>query len=444
MKRLLALMLTLATAFAAGASTINDKYLALGGASGFLGAPTIPESTAPDGVGKYRHYEGGSVYFHPEVDVHEVHGMIRERWAELGWEQGFLGYPMTDEVDLADQSGRVTKFQGGEVIWKQATNSVSVVKSTDLVVDLPFPAGVAWEISHANALAGEHHQGPWAYCWDFNLAGAATGKTAGQPFVSIADAKVAYVQENLDGEPDNVVTQRLGEGRYASYLHLAKGGYTKKTATGSGIHFLPQEAGWASAPMMPTGKVLGTIGFHDHLHFCITTSPDRPAFAPFESVPIAFRNYSFSTNQGKSWTFVPVGVPRRDQWVRREAAKAGVKSQPEVNASVSVISHGTVGVQIKASGGKPAGKGRFTVALVTAWGEELKSKQYDVQPGSLSGPWSFTFTNVPAYPQLRLQAKFEGPWDHPADWVHGEGEPFDLAPGKTVSKSIAVKAIFIH
>ena len=46
---------------AAGATPIDDKYAALGSAGGFLGTPTIAESTAPDGVGKYRHYQHGSI-----------------------------------------------------------------------------------------------------------------------------------------------------------------------------------------------------------------------------------------------------------------------------------------------------------------------------------------------------------------------------------------------
>ena len=87
---------------AAWATPISDKYAQLGGAGGFLGQPTIAETSTPDGVGRYRHYEHGSIYWHPRTGAHKVHGLIGQRWAELNWEQGYLGYPITDEIDTVD------------------------------------------------------------------------------------------------------------------------------------------------------------------------------------------------------------------------------------------------------------------------------------------------------------------------------------------------------
>lgn len=437
-KTLLAFVFTW-IAVTASATPISDKYAQLGGPGGFLGSPTTPETSTPDGVGRFRHYEHGSIYFHPDTWVHEVHGMIRTRWAELGWELGFLGYPMTDEVDLVDGTGRVTKFQGGEIRWKSATNSVTVVKSTDLVLDLPFPVGVPWRIIQANGLENDHHINAWAYCWDFVLG---NGQTTGQPFVAAADANVVYVTENLGGEdPDNVVIQKFGEGRYGSYLHLSKGGYTKKTG-GKGIVFLPQDGG---VRLMNSGTVLGDIGTHNHLHFCVTTAPDRnPAFFPFESVPVAFRNYSFSKDEGKTWTYVPVGVPRRGQWLRREPAKSGLPTKPQVNTSVSVISHGKVTGKIFADGHPPAkGKGKLTISILSQWNEELRRKTIDVD-ASTGPPWSFTFTNVPAYPALKIAARYEGAWNQPFDHVRGEGTKFNLAPNGTATTSLKLKTTLIH
>ena len=43
-------------------SLIDDKYNLLGGASGFLGQPQDVERPTPNGLGKYRHYRGGSIY----------------------------------------------------------------------------------------------------------------------------------------------------------------------------------------------------------------------------------------------------------------------------------------------------------------------------------------------------------------------------------------------
>lgn len=104
-------------------SKIDSKYTKLGGDNGFLGKPTSKETTCPDGVGHYRHYEHGSIYWHPLTEAYEVHGLIRAKWAKLGWERSFLGYPKTDESDSGGGAkGRFNLFQGGAITWKQGAN----------------------------------------------------------------------------------------------------------------------------------------------------------------------------------------------------------------------------------------------------------------------------------------------------------------------------------
>jgi uncharacterized protein with LGFP repeats len=107
-------------------SDIDVKYAQLGGAAGFLGAPTIPETTAPDGAGRYRHYQGGSIYWSSATGAHEVHGDIRGKWASLGWERSFLGYPLTDETKTPDGVGRYNHFQGGSIYWTPSTGAHEV------------------------------------------------------------------------------------------------------------------------------------------------------------------------------------------------------------------------------------------------------------------------------------------------------------------------------
>ena len=78
---------------------IREKYLALGAEASILGYPTTNETTTPDGIGRYNHFQGGSIYWTPSTWAHEVHGLIRDRWASLGWERNpQLGYPITDEL----------------------------------------------------------------------------------------------------------------------------------------------------------------------------------------------------------------------------------------------------------------------------------------------------------------------------------------------------------
>src|SRR5213592_1484691 len=99
-------------------SAIDDKYAALGGPGGFLGQPTSPEQDCPDHRGRFRHFQNGSIYWSPESGAHEVHGLIRAKWAQLGWEKSFLGYPVTDETGTPDNSGRYNHFQNGSIYWK--------------------------------------------------------------------------------------------------------------------------------------------------------------------------------------------------------------------------------------------------------------------------------------------------------------------------------------
>src|SRR5690606_38603651 len=77
---------------------IDKKYRALGGCNSFLGHPITHELKTPDGAGRYSVFQNGSIYWHPSTGAFEVHGLIRDKWAELDWEVGLLGYPITDEM----------------------------------------------------------------------------------------------------------------------------------------------------------------------------------------------------------------------------------------------------------------------------------------------------------------------------------------------------------
>ena len=97
---------------------IRVKWAQLGGSGGFLGYPLTDETGCPDGHGRFNHFEGGSIYWTPETGAHEVHGDIRQLWAELGWERGRLGYPTSDERDTPGvPGGRNSEFQGGAIVW---------------------------------------------------------------------------------------------------------------------------------------------------------------------------------------------------------------------------------------------------------------------------------------------------------------------------------------
>lgn len=96
---------------------IEQKYQAPGGPHGLLGPPVASqELTTSYSPGRYRHYAGGSIYWTSVIGAHEVHGAIRNHWAELGWEQGWLGFPVSDDLSLAGGQ-RATVFEHGLITW---------------------------------------------------------------------------------------------------------------------------------------------------------------------------------------------------------------------------------------------------------------------------------------------------------------------------------------
>lgn len=105
---------------------IWQKYYLLGGVNSFLGLPQSDEMITPDGHGRYNHFENGSIYWSPETGAYEVHGAIWEKWNSLGWEKSVLGYPLTDELTTPDGFGRYNHFQHGSIYWSPKTGAHEV------------------------------------------------------------------------------------------------------------------------------------------------------------------------------------------------------------------------------------------------------------------------------------------------------------------------------
>jgi hypothetical protein len=107
---------------------VDEKYRMLGEEGGFLGLPTTDELISPDKEGHLRHYKNGSIYWSPRTHAaHEVHGEIKRRWAETGWEMGPLGYPTTDEILAPDGTGRLSHFEKGSIYWTHPNGAHEVL-----------------------------------------------------------------------------------------------------------------------------------------------------------------------------------------------------------------------------------------------------------------------------------------------------------------------------
>jgi hypothetical protein len=101
-----------------GTESIQIKRNTFTGPRDFLGAAQIPATLVPRRDGCFVHYAGGSIYWSQRTPAVEVHGDIRHRWSQEGWETGELGYPITDETTTPDGVGRFNHFEGGSIYWK--------------------------------------------------------------------------------------------------------------------------------------------------------------------------------------------------------------------------------------------------------------------------------------------------------------------------------------
>ncbi|MGM0655783.1 MAG: LGFP repeat-containing protein [Thermodesulfobacteriota bacterium] len=91
-----------------------------------LGRPIDNENPCIDGVGRYRDYEKGSIYFHPNTGAHTIHGAILHKWSKYGSERGF-GYPINDTSFAPDGTGLYNHFKdnNGEhsIYWTYETGA---------------------------------------------------------------------------------------------------------------------------------------------------------------------------------------------------------------------------------------------------------------------------------------------------------------------------------
>jgi hypothetical protein len=135
---------------------IHDKYVSLGECNSFLGGPTTSEMGAPDNVGRYNVFQSGSIYWTPSTGAFEVHGAIRDQWKALNWEAGILGYPTTDETQTPDGVGRYNVFQNGSIYWSPNTGAHEVYgKIRDKWKELGWESGaLGYPTSGEYAVAG--------------------------------------------------------------------------------------------------------------------------------------------------------------------------------------------------------------------------------------------------------------------------------------------------
>lgn len=105
--------------------SIRDKWYDLGYENGSLRYPTTRELAGRKGDGRFNRFEGGNLYWSSATDAHPVWGQILQTWGSNDYEAGRYGYPATDESKCEDTvesdktgayGGFAQVFQNGELI----------------------------------------------------------------------------------------------------------------------------------------------------------------------------------------------------------------------------------------------------------------------------------------------------------------------------------------
>ncbi len=263
---------------------IRVKYNDLGGASGELGLPTTDETGTPDGIGRYNHFVGGSIYWTPHTGPMMVRGRIRDVWASQGWENGSLKYPVADEYTMYSANSKVKPttswglFENGAILSSNDGAAVAMVADVTpdnfrIVVRRQFDQ----QLHQLPVNVGLHPQvdtvsvTDWSYgLWrsgdrkiTFRLYGFHdNGLAPDTEFTAEIELGFDLVWPNEFAEPP---VKTLVAGFYAVHVH-ASGPGNKEVATrlADGIHdaFYPKDpdpltpyirSGWKKVTDIPTG-----------------------------------------------------------------------------------------------------------------------------------------------------------------------------------------------
>ena len=91
--------------------------------NGMLGKATSAEIYGIKDGGGYQTYERGAIVWSPATGAHTSMGGIRSTWSTVGFENGQLGYPTSDEIGGLKDGGVYQMYQGGAIVWSPATGS---------------------------------------------------------------------------------------------------------------------------------------------------------------------------------------------------------------------------------------------------------------------------------------------------------------------------------
>ena len=102
---------------------MRDIWGSFGFENGKLGYPVTNEICGLAKAGCYQGFQGGTIHYSPSSGTHATWGGIRDKWGSLGYENGRLSYPLTNEICGQANGGCYQTFQGGRVRYSPASGT---------------------------------------------------------------------------------------------------------------------------------------------------------------------------------------------------------------------------------------------------------------------------------------------------------------------------------
>ncbi|WP_138444006.1 LGFP repeat-containing protein [Sinomonas susongensis] len=233
---------------------IRSRWSALGFENGPLGYPTTDEVGGLRNGGAYQNYEGGAIIWSPTTGAHSSMGAIRQRWGQLNFEMGALGYPMTETITGLRNGGSYQNYENGAIISSPTAGThESVGPMRTRWSQLGFETGILGYPT-TNVVTGMVNGGSYQ-----NYEGGAiiSSPTAGthESYGSIRQEwqQLGFETGTLGYPTSNVVTGIKNGGSYQNYEN---GAIVSSPTTGTHESYGPIRQEWST-----TGFETGVLGY---------------------------------------------------------------------------------------------------------------------------------------------------------------------------------------
>ncbi|WP_312180400.1 hypothetical protein [Arthrobacter sp.] len=130
-----------------------------------LGAATSQVTGGIRDGGAYQNFQNGVILWSPATGARISMGAIRAFYGTLGFQEGFLGYPIANEYGSA--GGAIQDYQYGKIIWSPSTGSSYVLGAIGNAYmakggpagSLGFPTGNEWPLGNRGGVVQSFQRG---------------------------------------------------------------------------------------------------------------------------------------------------------------------------------------------------------------------------------------------------------------------------------------------